>query len=84
MSEPHLSLFFYTLPKAGTAGAVPAVFLPAAKKGLHFVQKGYILYFSKTINRFAQPNIRILQGRVQFPTGGKARERTPFGESMIR
>lgn len=26
----------------------------------------------------------ILQGRVQFPTGGTARERMPFGGSMIR
>lgn len=42
--------------------------------------------YTERAESFLQENRinRFLQGRVQFPTGGTARERTPFGESMIR
>lgn len=47
-------------------------------KRLHSRCYGYILCSAKHLIAVLKPNIRILQGRVQFPTGGTARERTLF------
>ena len=55
------------------------------KKLLHFSPLGTILSSGGTIKALPRKTkYLILQGRVQFPTGGTARERMPFGGSMIR
>ena len=55
------------------------------KKLLHFSPLGTILSSGRVIKALPRKTkYLILQGRVQFPTGGTARERMPFGRSMIR
>ena len=55
------------------------------KKLLHFSPLGTILFSGRAIKALPRKTkYLILQGRVQFPTGGTARERMPFGGSMIR
>lgn len=55
------------------------------KKLLHFSPLGTILSSGRVIKALPRKTkYLILQGRVQFPTGGTARERMPFGGSMIR
>ncbi len=55
------------------------------KKLLHFSPLGTILSSGRAIKALPRKTkYLILQGRVQFPTGGTARERMPFGGSMIR